>query len=510
MTLTTRGLIDGAVSSRLNNLIHYGLILAALVFGQRLLSYGGAALRIRTSARLQRSLQSMMLKEILAKDYSGVKKYHSGELVNRVFSDVNVVRNEAIDLLPNLAGIAVSFLGASAILIAMDWRFVILLILAGALSLAISLAFRKPMKNRHRRMREAEGAMQAAMQETLENIRLIKASVSEDKSLRHIGTRQESYQNEQIRQSRFYLLMSSSMGVVFDVSWLFCMLWGCFNIYRGNMTYGSLAAMIQLIGRIQGPISNAIHMAGRIYSVVTSAERLLEITELPEEETGEFLTDFEDLSIENVSFRYDDGDEDVLRDISCTIHKGDFIAFTGVSGGGKTSLFQLLLGIYRPTSGQITFGADGRQIPASRATRSLFAYVPQGNTLLSGTLRDNLTQFIDHADDEEILQAARAACIDRLVEDIGLDAPIGERGFGLSEGQGQRVAIARALLTKAPILLLDESTSALDEETEARLLANISAMRDKTCIIVTHRKAALAICNARLHFHEGKAEKSRA
>ena len=212
-------------------------------------------------------------------------------------------------------------------------------------------------------------------------------------------------------------------------------------------------------------------------------------------------------------FHYPDSNENVLKDVNCTIGRGDFVALTGISGGGKTSLFQLLLGIYYPTEGSVSFRTESacsntveiqRQVPAGKGTRPLFAYVPQGNTLLSGTLRENLTMFTDSATDEEIMTAVKAACIDGLVEEIGLQAVLGERGMGLSEGQAQRVAIARALLSGAPILLLDESTSALDEETEAKLLANISAMRDKTCFIVTHRKAAMAICDYELHVAEGK------
>jgi len=302
----------------------------------------------------------------------------------------------------------------------------------------------------------------------------------------------------------FSFWMNNSMGLVFELSWLFCMIWGCINIYHGKLTYGSLAAMIQLIGRIQGPIANALSMASQAYGVTSSAERLLELTDLPDEEETQKLPDFDEIRMDNITFKYDDGVEEVLQSINWTIRKGDFLALTGMSGGGKTSLFQLLLGIYKPTSGRLDFVLGDTVVPASRGTRSLFAYVPQGNTLFSGTLRDNLTMFTDSATDEEIDRAVKAACIDHVVEDIGLDAVLGERGVGLSEGQAQRVAVARALLTGAPILLLDEATSALDEKTEAKLLENISKMRDKTCIIVTHRRAALNICDYALHIADGK------
>ena len=256
--------------------------------------------------------------------------------------------------------------------------------------------------------------------------------------------------------------------------------------------------------RIEGPIANAVSIASEAYGVISSSERLLELTDLPAEERGETLTDFDAIRLEDVTFIYDDGVEEVLQSINWTIRKGDFMALTGMSGGGKTSLFQLLLGIYKPTAGSVSFCNGNKEVPASRGTRGLFAYVPQGNTLFSGTLRENLTMFADSATDEEIMIAAQAACIDHVVKDIGLDAVLGERGVGLSEGQAQRVAVARALIGGAPILLLDEATSALDDKTEEKLLHNISKMRDKTCIIVTHRKAALEICDYTLHIADGK------
>ncbi len=187
-----------------------------------------------------------------------------------------------------------------------------------------------------------------------------------------------------------------------------------------------------------------------------------------------------------------------------TIRKGDFVALTGISGGGKTSLFQLLLGIYKPTVGDVLFVSGNKKVHACKGTRSLFAYVPQGNMLMSGTLKENLTMFTDHATDAEIEDAVKAACLNELVGKIGMEAKLGERGIGLSEGQAQRVAIARALLSNAPILLLDEATSALDEETEAQVLRNIDAMRNKTVLIVTHRKAALSICDRVFHLEDGK------
>lgn len=407
-------------------------------------------------------------------------------------------------MLPTFLRTGVSFVGAAIILITMDWRFIPVLIVAALLGSGIMIAFREPMKRRHKRMQEAEDALHASTQETLENIRVVKASVSEERAMRDMDEDREHLSSEQLRNGKLSILMNQGMGSMFDISWLICNLWGCVKIYQGTFTYGSLAALIQLVGRIQSPIANAVNLVSQAYGVVASAERLQEVIGLPDEDQGMELRSFDSIRLEDVSFHYDDGTDHVLVNVNATIKREDFVALTGISGGGKTSLFQLLLGIYSPKGGAVLFQHGDVTVPASRGTRSLFAYVPQGNTLMSGTLMDNLTMFTDHAADDDIKEAVHAACLDDLVAEVGMDAKLGERGIGLSEGQAQRVAIARALLSKAPILLLDESTSALDEKTEALLLKNIDAMRDKTVIIVTHRRAALAICDYQLHIENGR------
>lgn len=507
LTLVTKNLIDSATGRRVEDLWKYGIMLVAIMVAERVIAVWSAHVRLRASSRFQLELQQAVTRAFMAKEYAAIKPYHSGQLVNRVFSDVSVVKNGVMNLLPQILRIFVSFVGAAVILIMMDWRFVPVMILAGVVGVAITIFFRNPMKRRHKRMQEAEDALHASTQETFENVRLIKASVSEERALAEIDAHREHLMNEQIRNGKLSILMNNGMGGMFDISWMICYLWGCVKIFRGTFTYGSLAALIQLVGRIQSPIANAVSLVSQAYGVVSSAERLMEVIDLPDEEPGMELERFDEIRLENVSFQYDDGHDDVLIDVNLNIRKGDFVALTGISGGGKTSLFQLLLGMYRPTGGRVVFRDGEHEVPACRGTRSLFAYVPQGNTLFSGTLKDNLLMFTDEASDEEVMQAVKAACIEHLVGEIGLDAVLGERGIGLSEGQSQRVAVARALLSGAPILLLDEATSALDDLTEAKMLKNISKMRDKTCIIVTHRRAALDICDYRVHIEDGVARR---
>lgn len=512
--MATRGLIDGAAEHNRAQIIQYAVVLALMVLLIRGISLVQGFLHTKTNALLQKELRGMLLKRLLSKQYAGLDGYHSGELVNRMFSDVNVVKNGIMEIVPGLVSMGASFVGAFVILILMDWRFAAVLVLGAILGLFLMVLFRNPMKKRHKAVQETEGKLHAVLQETLENLRVVKASGSEARMERQAERCQQRFVKAQTEKGYFSVYMNSAVNTVFHLSWLFCMLWGCLGIYRENMTYGMLAAMIQLVGQIQMPVVRAANIAGQFYSMIGSAERLKELMDLPEEAECDAVNGKElyhrltEIRLQELSFSYERETEDVLRDVNIGIRPGDFVAVTGISGEGKSTLFQLLLGIYPPSAGsvQFIFHDPDQKENASHQTRALFAYVPQGNTLFSGTLRENFSMFADAATDEEIMAAAKLSCIDQLIEELkdGLDTVIGERGIGLSEGQAQRVAIARALLSKAPILLLDESTSALDEETEARLLHNISLMQDKTCLIVTHRKAAMKICDYGIHIAHAK------
>ena len=515
ITISTKGLIDGAVARDGGQVKLYALVMITTVLLIRICAVVNSMLNTKTNALLLKDMRAMMMHHLLNKQYPCIQGYHSGELVNRMFSDVEVVKSGITGIVPRLVSMGVSFIGGVIILVSMDWHLVVLLILGGILGLVLIVAFNEPMSSRHRDVQESEGRLHAFFQETLENMRLVKASGSENRMEYQADLRQKDFLKAQMKKGYFSGGMNGAISLVFNLSWLFCMLWGCKGIYEGVLTYGSLAAIIQLVGQIQGPISSAADIAAQAYGTIASAERLKEILDIPEEEgkpevSGqELYQNLEKICISNLSFDY--GRETVLKNVNAAIYPGYFVAVTGLSGSGKSTLFQLLLGIYQPVSGNVEFYFSDHVEAASKYMRPLFAYVPQGNTLFSGTLRENLLMFTDSAEEGEIEEAAAAACLDFLIEtlDQGLDTMLGERGIGLSEGQAQRVAVARALLSKAPILLLDESTSALDEETEAKLLYNLSRMKEKTCLIVTHRKAALGICDYRFHIEDGNIVVSR-
>lgn len=510
ITLATKGIIDGATAHNREKVQYYALALVLCVIISRGSYLLLGLMNVKTGNILLKNMRNMFLHKLLKKQYEALDGVHSGELVNRMFSDITIVKDGVMEIPADLANMTVGFIGASLILISIDWKFIVLIAVGSLLGLALIILFRKPLKNRHRKVQEAEGKLHSVLQEALENIRLIKASGLEKKIEQQAEEKQKRFFYAQLNKGYFSIYMGNGINMAFQASWLICMLWGCYGLYTKNLTYGMLAALIQLISQIQGPIANAAGMVSRIYGMLSSAERLEEILDLPEEaeiveEIGEDEK-FMAIQVQDLTFSYKSDGAVVLHDLNLNIEAGDFVAVTGVSGSGKSTLFQLLLGIYKPDAGSVNFlfktkSGETRRKNATRNTRKLFAYVPQGNTLFSGTLRENLCMFTEQATDEEIMEAAYIACIDEFIRELkeGLDTLIGERGMGLSEGQAQRIAVARALLSDAPVLLLDESTSALDERTEAELLKKINCLKNKTCLIVTHRRAALDICNRKVH-----------
>ena len=399
--LATKGLIDGAAARDGVRLGWSAAVLILAVLGIRGLSLGLSVLSIRANTMMQKSLRSMVLEELLKKQYSNLSVFHSGEMVSRMLSDVQVVKNGMLEILPDLVSMTVSFFGAAILLIRMDWRFAVLLIAGGLLGLCLIVVLEAPMKNRHAAVQEAEAKYHATLQETLENLLLVKASGSEKRMERQVGKKQEQLTAAQLKKGYFHAAMNHGINLTFQLSWLLCLLWGSLGIYRSTITYGMLAAMLQLVNQVQGPISGVAGLAGKAYAAVSSAERVRELLALPEEPHrvhGEMEGGaLKELRLENVQFGYERDAQPVLQQVSCTIRAGEFVAVTGISGEGKTTLFRLLLGVYQPDGGSLTvrlhFPDQDRDVPIGPDTRSLFAYIPQGNTLFSGTLRENIAMF---------------------------------------------------------------------------------------------------------------------
>lgn len=512
-SLGCRELIDGAVASDIEQMKRYALVLLGIVFLRLILHLSVNGLYEYAKGKLTNKIRQDTLHQLLKKDYAAVQKYHSGELVNRIFSDTSIVVDGVLGILPPVVNMVTRLIGAVIILFSLDWRFTMVFLVVGCALFVITRLLRNRIKTLHKQVQEKEGLVHATIQEILGNVRLIKSSDLEKTMEDKAYTAQGEYFNAQMQRRKYTVTGNAGMGFVFQLGYLYALVWGAMQISVNAMSYGTLTAILQLVGQIQTPFSGMSGSLQKLYGMLSSAERLEELFQLKDEESYEPQTsqtedrnvcrEFQTIVFEDVDFAYDR--LEVLKDIHFELQSGDCVALTGLSGAGKTTLFLLLLGIYRPTKGKISVTFAHGEEPAGRRTRKLFAYVPQGNTLFSGTLRENITMFCPGAREEDIWKAAEAACVRKFIEEQpqGLDTLIGERGIGLSEGQAQRIAIARAILSGAPILLLDEPTSALDGETEEKLLQNISAMKDKTCMIVTHREAVLSMCNKCLQLENG-------
>ncbi len=505
--LMCRGIVDGAVENNTDAVIKSGIGLFLIILLMLVLRIFINSLNEVVKARLENSYRSSILSSLLKKNYADSSAYHSGELLNRMFSDVSVITDGAAELLPSLAGMLARIIGAAVVLLTLDKSFTLLFIAAGIILFLVSRFFRKRIKHLHKEVQETGGVVRSFLQETIENLLIVKIFGVGDKMCRINENNQQNHYKARMKRRAVSISANSGFGFVFQAGYLYAILWGAFAIMGGTMTYGTLTAILQLVNQIQQPFASLSALLPRFYGMIASAERIMELEEMPDEPLPEkelSYNRFTGIKTENMCFSY--GENHVLTDVDIEINKGETVSLTGISGGGKSTFFLLLLGAYSPTSGRIFLkGTDGEYL-TGRETRGLFAYVPQGNFLFSGTVRDNITFLNETASETEIEAAAETACALEFIKDLpdGMETVIGENGFGVSEGQAQRIAITRAVLGGAPILLLDEATSALDEQTEARLLRNLSAMENKTILIVTHRPGALDICDRHLILKEGR------
>lgn len=505
--LFCRAVIDRAVSGDREGLLRAGLWLGAIVLLQLFLRLFCNSLEESTRARHELRLREAVLRALLKKEYARVSDFHSGELLNRMFSDVSVVADGVTGLLPLLAGLLARLVCAAAAMAALDLGFAALFLAAGVVLFIFSRLFRGRIKRLHKEVQEREGRVRAFLQETVEGLLTVKVFSAEEKMLRLNRENQEAHYRSRMKRRGVTIAANAGFSFVFQAGYLLAMIRGAFGILNGTMSYGTLTAVLQLVNQIQTPFAGLSSLLPRYYGMIASAERLAEIENLPDEPLADqklSADDFRAIEIRGLSFSY--GENAVIKKADFTVRRGEFASITGISGVGKTTFFLLLLGAYQPSGGSLRFLSENGEFRAGRETRGLFAYVPQGGTLFSGTITENIAFLKENASPDEIRKAAETACALEFIEALpdGFETRIGENGFGISEGQAQRIAAARAILSGAPILLLDEATSALDEETEARLIENIGGLTGRTLIAVTHRPAALRICTKHFKIRDGE------
>ena len=373
---------------------------------------------------------------------------------------------------------------------------------AGTLAIVVASLFKPITKRLHKDVQAKEGKVRSFMQEGLGSLLMIKTFGAQDKMSATANALQEESYRSQRKRNIFSIITGTGVSALFSFAFVWGLGWGAYQLFYGAISYGVLMQITTLIGQIRTPIQGMTNIFPTYFNALASAERILEIENLPDEQElnsdidiSDLYREMDSICFEDISFSFDR--DIVLDDTSLTIDKGDFVAIEGISGIGKSTLMKLLLSVYQPREGRIYIHTPEKDYAVDKSLRKLFSYVPQGNFLLSGTLRENIAFVAPDASEADIMEAARIACADGFIRELpeGLDTVIAEHGGGLSEGQVQRVAIARAILTGAPVILLDEATSALDEETELDLLHNLRELRNKTCVIISHKKAAEQICD---------------
>lgn len=501
-SLLSRDVVDIATGEMAGDLKKSFLYLISFVIIQLVFQIVGSRINIIANGRLEIKLKGSVFKNLLKKDLSSVYKYHSGDIMNRLTGDVTAVTNGVTSVLPNLLSLLIRLVLSVAVLFSIDKFFALIYIVAAPLFIFFAKIYSNKMKRLHKKVQESEGKTRSYMTEALQNMLVIKAYRKEGDFCDFAGGLQEENYRYKVKKNTITIMVNILVYLAFTFGYYFALGWGAVKIHSGVLSYGALTAMLQLVGQIQTPIKSIADSLPGIFAMTASAERLMEFENLKDDEESSEKTDciglYEDaekIVFENVDFSYF-REQPILEKFSYEIDKGDFVAITGISGVGKSTLLKLLLGVIEPVDGRIYLKGKEKITEINNQTRGLFAYVPQGNMVISGTIRDNIRFYNKKATDEEITRAAEIAQMNGFVSELpdGLDTVIGEKGLGLSEGQVQRIAIARAILSDAPILLLDEATSALDEKTEEAFLKQIKSLETKTCIIVSHKVAATEIC----------------
>lgn len=504
-----RYLVVGAEAKDTDIIILFSAVLLGVLLIKILahVFYGYCSERLRSKMLAQK--RSKIYGEILHSNYAKISAYHSGDLLNRITSDIAEVVNDTVGLVPTLISLGVQCVGAIAALLTLDPLFTGIYVACGALGGLLMALFRKYVKRYHKEFMQVDGEARSFMQEGISSLLTIKAYSAEERFSGISENHSKEYYKARMKRNVLRTLMSALSTLLGNAGMIFAIIWCSLRLIDGEMDFGIMLSVVLLLGQLQHPFSAVSGVIPAIYSRQASAERLQEITALTDES---FDNEGVQVNVDNVAaiqlsgVSFDYGRERVLQDVNLTVSKGETVCIVGGSGAGKSTLFKLLLGVYTPTDGEIVWSVDGEKIPTRGIANSLFAYVPQGNFLFSGTIYENLTFFAPNTPTDEQLESAIKTAQAEFIYDLpcGIKTSLSERGAGLSEGQLQRLAIARALLSNRPMLLLDEATSALDSATEEKLLAALKALPDKTCILVTHRPAALAQADAVYEILDGK------
>ena len=505
----TSRVVDSALGGMGQEFKRAAAFLIGLGVTQILLAFFSKHLHADIVAGIDIHMKQTLFSAILKKDYRSVSGYHSGVLMARINEDVKIIAEGMAEIIPGTLGMTVRLISAFAIVCFINYKFALAFLAAGVLAMVGASLLRGKLKQNQRLELEASEQSSGFMQESVSNILMIKTFGAEELINQRAGGLFLKRKKAIYRRKTYSAFMNLLMNIAFHGGYIFGLVWCAAQVAMGGITVGMFSAVLQLTSKIEQPLTAISAYIPRVATILASTDRIRTIMDLPEENISEQVDSSccdtaYSIFLRNVKFAYDR--DTVLDHADFTLQKGEFAVLGGTSGIGKSTLMKLLLGVYTPEEGEICLQTEKGNFPLDCTTRNLFAYVPQGNFLLSGTLRDNLCMMNDTASEEEIMQALSLSDAADFVQTLpkGIDTVVGERGIGLSEGQLQRIAIARALLSRAPILLLDECTSALDEATEERVLRSLHSLANKTCLLISHKKAALQVCDSVYTIRDGK------
>ena len=487
-------------------------VMAALILGEFAVGISRVWVRNILGVKAQNRMQQRVLARLLRSEWRGREAMHSGDIINRLEQDVKTVVTFLTETLPSTVSTVAMFVGAFVYLFQMDTWLAITTVAILPVFILVSRVYIAYMRRYNRKVRDTDSLIQSLLTETMQHRMLVKTMEADGQMLERLDNTQQTLRQWVRKRTAFSVASNFFLNLGFSIGFLVAFLWGALRLYAGTLTFGGMTAFLQLVNRIQGPARDLAKLVPAFVSVFTAAERLMELEDIPEEQQGEPCMVMAPCGVrfDKVTFNYGaPGQQPALRDFSVDFKPGTCTAVMGETGTGKTTLIRLLLALVKPQEGEISIYSSetSNTCPTSSTSQTSFSslsplhrcnfvYVPQGNTLLSGTLRENLQLGSPQATDHQMREALQMACADFVAElPDGLDTRFSEQGGGLSEGQAQRIAIARALLRPGSIMLLDEATSALDVETEKKVLENILSDHRRTVIFVTHRPAVVNYCD---------------
>ena len=477
--------------------------MALVISGTFVLDFCSTWVKNYYGVRAQNRMQRRMLGHILHSEFQGRNSMHSGDVINRLESDVNTVVNFVAETIPNAVSVFCLFVGAFVYLYSLDNRLAIIIVIMFPLFLLVSKIYVGRMRELSRDVRNSDSMVQSLLQESIQNRILVKSLEGEDVIIDKLTTQHDALHRKVIRRTKFSVFSSMLVSIGFASGYIVAFAWGALRLAAGTLTYGGMSAFLQLVNRVQRPARALTNLAPQFVSVFTAAERLMILEDVPLEKQGKQipLAGPCGIAVRNVTYAYPETpDKVIIHNLSFDFKPGTCTAVIGETGAGKTTLIRMILALLKPVEGSVNIYNVDNDVPVSPQTRCNIIYVPQGNTMMSGTIRENLQMGNVDATDAEMCKALDTACADfiRTLPD-GLDTEFSEQGGGLSEGQAQRICIARALLRNCPLMILDEATSALDSETEKKLLNNLLTDKSRTIIFITHRQVVLDYCDASLH-----------